>query len=105
VTEDPQFPTDELAEWERQVHSENPNYVTVHLAPKLIAALRASRAEVEELIGKLAEANWPKLRAEVERLRGEVFHLTRDRDNWKANWESLRADNKPPCACHVADER
>ncbi len=40
---------DELTEWERQVHGESAEYVTVHLAPKLIAALRASRAELAAL--------------------------------------------------------
>lgn len=45
---------EELAEWERQVHGESAEYVTVHLAPKLIDALRAARERITELEAQLA---------------------------------------------------
>ncbi len=62
---DPAALTDEeLAEWERQVHGESTAYVTVHLAPKLIAALRASRTQLAVLEARLASA---------ERMRAASF--------------------------------
>lgn len=50
------FTEAELAEWERQAHGESAEYVTVHLAPKLIAALHAERAEVKRLRRRLHDA-------------------------------------------------